>query len=82
VPVIRETIKRSVPTLAIPGAFGLHNILDENISAAMTGSATVEEAMKKAAAEWRKFIKKKGEKRMLDALNAARSGWPSVIDKA
>lgn len=82
VPAIRETIKRSVPTLAIPGAFGLHNILDENISAAMTGTATVKEAMTKAAEEWRKFIKKKGEDRMIEAINAAKSGWPTLIDQA
>lgn len=82
VPVISETIKRSVPTLAVPGAFGLHNILDENISAAMTGSMSVKEAMEKAAKEWQKFIKKKGEDRMLEAINKAKSGWPSLIDKA
>jgi multiple sugar transport system substrate-binding protein len=82
VPVIRETIKRSVPTLAVPGAFGLHNILDENLSAAMTGSITVKEAMEKAAKEWQKFIKKKGEDKMVEAIVKSKSGWPSLIDKA
>ncbi len=82
VPVIAETIKRSVPTLAIPGAFGLHNILDENILAAITGSISVKDAMQKASKEWQKFIKKKGEDHMIDAINKAKSGWPSLIDKA
>ncbi|MCZ6894379.1 MAG: extracellular solute-binding protein [Gammaproteobacteria bacterium] len=82
VPVIRETIKRSVPTMNYPGAASLHNALDENVQAAMVGGMTAKEAMERTAKDWRRSIKKRGETKMIDAINADRSGWPTLIDAA
>jgi len=45
VPVIKGTVARAVPTLAIPGQFAMHNTLSENLLTAMTGGMTAKEAM-------------------------------------
>ncbi len=82
VPVILETIKRSVPTLALPGAFALHNMLDENLQAALVGEMSAKEAMANTTKAWQKFIKKKGETKMVDAILKAKAGWPTLIDRA
>jgi multiple sugar transport system substrate-binding protein len=82
VPVIRETIKRSVPTLALPGAFAMHNMLDENLQAALVGEMSAKEAMANANKAWEKFIKKKGETKMVDAILQAKAGWPTLVDSA
>ena len=80
VPVMRETVKRSVPTMNFPGAQALHNALDENLQSAIVGEVSVAEAMKKAAKEWRRIMKKRGETKMIDAINKDRAGWPTLID--
>jgi multiple sugar transport system substrate-binding protein len=81
VPVIRETIIRSAPTMNFPGTRAMYDALDKNLIAAMTGGTGVKEAMNDAAAEWTKIIKRKGEKKMLDQINAARAGFPKIVDK-
>jgi multiple sugar transport system substrate-binding protein len=81
VPVIRETIIRSAPTMNFPGTRAMYDALDKNLIAAMTGGKGVKEAMDDAAAEWTKIIKRKGEKKMLDQINAARAGFPKIVDK-
>jgi multiple sugar transport system substrate-binding protein len=82
VPIIRETIKRANPTLNIPGAIAIHRALDENLQAAIVGQATAKEAMDRTADAWRTLIKKRGEKKIAEALNASRAAWSTVIDKA
>jgi hypothetical protein len=47
----------------------------------MTGGKSVKEAMNDAAGEWTKIIKKKGEKKMHDQINAQRPAFPTIIDK-
>jgi hypothetical protein len=37
--------------------------------------------MNDAAGEWTKIIRKKGEKKMHDQINAQRSAFPTIIDK-
>jgi multiple sugar transport system substrate-binding protein len=81
VPVIRETIIRSAPTMNFPGTRAMYDALDKNLQAAMTGSKLVKEAMNDSAAEWTKIIKRKGEKKMLEQINAARAGFPKIVDK-
>ncbi len=80
--IIQETIARSAPTINFAGQGAFDNALDEQIQAVMVGEKTAEEAMQKASKEWRKIIKKRGETRMIDAINGSRANWPSVIDKA
>ena len=81
VPVIRETIVRSAPTMNFPGTRAMYDALDKNLQAAMTGGKPVKEAMDDAAAEWTKIVKRKGEKKMLEQINASRAGYPKLVDK-
>ena len=73
---------RSAPTINFAGQGAFDNALDEQIQAVMVGEKTPAEAMKKASKKWRKIIKKRGETRMVDAINKSRANWPSVVDKA
>ena len=65
----------------LPGNGAMYDALDKNLQAAMTGGKTVKDAMNDAAGEWTKIIKKKGEKKMHEQINAQRSAFPVVIDK-
>jgi multiple sugar transport system substrate-binding protein len=80
-PVIKETIIRSAPTMNFPGTRAMYDALDKNLQAAMTGGKTVKDAMNDAAGEWTKIIKRKGEKKMHEQINAQRSAFPIVVDK-
>ncbi len=80
-PVIRETIVRSGPTMNFPGTRAMYDALDKNLQAAMTGGKSVKKAMDDAAAEWTQIIRRKGEKQMLEQINASRSAFPAIIDK-
>jgi hypothetical protein len=59
----------------------MYDALDKNLVSAMTGGKSVKEAMNDAAAEWIKIIKKKGEQKMHDQINAQRSAFPTIVDK-
>jgi multiple sugar transport system substrate-binding protein len=80
VPVIAGTAARSVPTIAIPGQFAMHNALDENLQAALVGDMSAKEAMENTAKSWRKHLKKKGQDKMVELINQAKAGWSTVID--
>jgi multiple sugar transport system substrate-binding protein len=82
VPIIRETIKRSAPTINFAGQTAFDNALDEQLQSALAGQITAEQAMKRAAKAWRKIIRKKGEKRMVEAIRKSKAAWPTIIDKA
>ena len=82
VPIIEGTVARAVPTIAIPGQFAMHNTLSENLVSALAGEITSQEAMENTAKSWRKHIRKKGEDKMIGLINAAKSGWSTVIDQA
>jgi multiple sugar transport system substrate-binding protein len=81
VAAIKETIPRSAPTLNVPGARAMYDALDKGLLGVMTGSKSAKDAMNDAAAEWTKIIKKKGEKKMIDQINALRSAFPTIVDK-
>lgn len=82
VPIIRETIKRSAPTINFAGQTAFDNALDEQLQAALVGDISAEDAMKRAAKAWRKIIRKKGETKMVDAIRKSKAAWPTIIDKA
>jgi multiple sugar transport system substrate-binding protein len=82
VPVIRETIKRSVPSLNFAGTSSFHNALDENLMAALAGSKTAEQAMADTANEWKKIVHRQGNDTLANAIRKKRSAWPTLTDKA
>ena len=82
VPIIEGTVARAVPTIAIPGQFAMHNTLSENLVAALAGEISSQEAMENTAKSWRRHLRKKGEDKMIELINAAKSGWSTVIDQA
>jgi hypothetical protein len=81
-PVIEETIRRCAPTLNFAGQTAMDNALDEELQAALTGQKSAEDAMKDAAKRWKRIIQRKGEDRTLEAIQASRAAWPSIIDDA
>ena len=38
--------------------------------------------MENTAKSWRRHLRKKGEDKMIELINAAKSGWSTVIDQA
>jgi multiple sugar transport system substrate-binding protein len=80
VPIIRETIKRSVPSINYAGAGSFHSALDENLVAALTKKVTPEEAMEKTEKAWKQTVRKIGEKKMVAAIQGGLSAWPTTLD--
>lgn len=80
VPIIRETIKRAVPTINYVGAGSFHGALDENLVAVLTKNATPEEAMEKTEKSWNQTIRKVGADKMVAAIQGGLPAWPTVID--
>nr|WP_255561461.1 extracellular solute-binding protein [Pseudohoeflea sp. DP4N28-3] len=82
VEVIKETVRRIVPTINYPGATALHNALDENLVAALTGSITPEMAMANTEKQWNRIVRRTGEEKIVEAVRANNAAWPTVLDPA
>jgi len=78
---IRETIKRSVPSINFAGSQNFHNALDENLLAALTGRKTAEQAMRDTARSWQRTIRQIGEEKLISAISKNRAAWPTIVDK-
>jgi multiple sugar transport system substrate-binding protein len=78
--VVRETVKRTVPTINYPGATAFHNALDENLVAALTKAKSAEQAMADTEAEWLKIARRTGEAKLLEAIKSNKEAWPTVLD--
>jgi multiple sugar transport system substrate-binding protein len=78
--VLRETVARTVPTINYPGATAFHNALDENLMAALTGAKTSEQAMADTASEWERIVRRTGQEKIAEAIQASRPAWPTIID--
>ena len=78
--IVRETVKRTVPTINYPGATAFHNALDENLVAALTKAKTAEQAMADTETEWKKIARRIGEDKLLEAINTNKEAWPTVTD--
>ncbi len=74
------SIPRSVPPININGTNEYVAALDTQLQAVMTGQATPEEAMKKAAAEWEQITDRLGRDKQIAALKAQAGAWPTVVD--
>lgn len=80
--VVRESVKRTVPTINYPGATAFHNALDENLMQALTGSLTAEQAMDATATQWQRVARRVGEDKLLEAIQANKAAWPDLLDSA
>lgn len=78
--VVRETVKRTVPTINYPGATAFHNALDENLVAALTKSKTPEQAMADTERQWQRIARRVGEEKLLEAIKTNKEAWPTVLD--
>lgn len=78
--VVRESVRRTVPTINYPGATAFHNALDENLVAALTGGMTAEQAMANTERQWARIARRVGEDKLLDAIAANKAAWPTLID--
>lgn len=78
--IVRETVARTVPTINYPGATAFHNALDENLVAALTGAKTAEQAMADTADQWQTITRRTGEDKIIAAIQANKTAWPTVVD--
>ena len=78
--VVRESVRRTVPTINYPGATAFHNALDENLVQALTGDLTAEQAMANTERQWARIARRVGEEKLIDAITANSAAWPTVID--
>lgn len=79
---VRETVARTVPTINYPGATAFHNALDENLMAALTGAKTAEQAMADTSDEWTRIVRRTGEDKIIEAIQANNAAWPTIVDPA
>jgi len=77
---VRETVARTVPTINYPGATAFHNALDENLMAALTGAKTAAEAMADTSGEWTRIVRRTGEDKIIEAVQANKAAWPTIVD--
>ena len=78
--MVRETVARTVPSINYPGATAFHNALDENLMAALTGAKSAEAAMADTSDEWVRIVRRTGEDKIIEAIQASRSAWPTIVD--
>ncbi|KGM50574.1 extracellular solute-binding protein [Pseudooceanicola atlanticus] len=80
--VVRESVKRTVPTINYPGATAFHNALDENLMAALTGGMDAEQAMANTERQWKRIARRVGEDKLIEAIQANKAAWPTIMDPA
>lgn len=78
--IVRESVRRTVPTINYPGATAFHNALDENLVAALTGSMSAEEAMANTERSWKRISRRVGEDKLIEAIKANKAAWPDLVD--
>lgn len=78
--VVRESVRRTVPTINYPGATAFHNALDENLVAALTGSMSAQEAMANTERSWKRISRRVGEEKLVEAIKANKAAWPDLTD--
>lgn len=78
--VVRESVRRTVPTINYPGATAFHNALDENLLAALTGTMSPEDAMANTERQWQRVARRVGEDKLIEAIIANKAAWPDLID--
>lgn len=78
--IVRESVRRTVPTINYPGATAFHNALDENLTAALTGSMSAEDAMANTERQWKRIARRVGEEKLVEAVSANKAAWPDIID--
>lgn len=79
---IPYTVARSVPGINFGGQTALDNALDEEIQAALTGQKTAKQAMDAAQGKWEQIIRRQKRKGIVEAIQASRKTWPTIVDPA
>ena len=80
--IVRESVRRAVPTINYPGATAFHNALDKNLVASLTGSISASEAMANTEREWKRIARRTGEDKLVEAIKANKDAWPDILDPA
>ena len=78
--IVRESVRRTVPTINYPGATAFHNALDENLTAALTGTLSAEDAMADTERQWKRIARRVGEDKLVEAIMTNKAAWPDFID--
>ena len=73
-------IRLVAPTINFAGQSALDNSLDEQLQRALIGEISPADAMRNAAETWRKIVREKGEEHILEAIQASKAAWPTIID--
>ncbi|NIN01825.1 MAG: extracellular solute-binding protein [candidate division Zixibacteria bacterium] len=76
-----DVIEHAAPCINVPGVLELENALDENLIEAAVGKKTPAQAMKDAAARWRKTVDKVGRDEFVKAVKAQNPAWPTRVDQ-
>jgi multiple sugar transport system substrate-binding protein len=77
---IRDVIPRAVPSINYPGATAYHKALGGNLTEALKGSKSAEQAMKDTETAWREITQQVGQKKVVDAIKASKAAWPTILD--
>jgi multiple sugar transport system substrate-binding protein len=48
--------------------------------AALTGAKTSEQAMADTSSEWERIVRRTGQDKIAEAIQASRPAWPTIID--
>lgn len=74
-------IERASSPIIIPGVSEYVSALDTNLQEALTGNKSAAQAMKDTAAAWEKITDAKGRDKQIEAIQATRKAWPTIVDK-
>ena len=48
--------------------------------AALTGAKTPEQAMSDTSDQWARITRRTGEDKVIEAIQASRAAWPTIVD--
>jgi multiple sugar transport system substrate-binding protein len=81
VPTYIDVIEHAAPPINIPGVLEFQNALDENLIEAAVGKKSAAQAMRDAAARWRKTVDKVGRDVFIEAVSEQNPAWPTAVDQ-
>jgi multiple sugar transport system substrate-binding protein len=76
-----DVIEHAAPCINVPGVLEFQNALDENLIEAAVGKKSAAQAMRDAAARWRKTVDKVGRDVFVEAVSQQNPAWPTIVDQ-